>query len=152
MGLYDSFLQLEAESDGLPDYVIGAKMLQIVFADIESQLSRTRNRGDQSIFANQLANAVLGLCGEAGEVGDLIKKQLFHGHTANPQKIAEELGDVLYYVFWIANLYNLTVDQIIAQNIQKLYFRYPDGFDSERSRNRYVDELVAPDETEYSDE
>lgn len=107
-----------------------------IFDEIEMELARTRNRGNEFIFANQLANAVLGLCGEAGEVGDRIKKQLFHGHTADPQKIAEELGDVLYYVFWLASLYDLTVDQIIAQNIQKLYFRYPDGFDSERSINR----------------
>lgn len=133
--LYKAYVDLSGD-DNFPSDDVEEYLRAAVFEEIENNLYRTRNRGNEFIFANQLANAVLGLCGEAGEVGDLIKKQLFHGHTANPQKIAEELGDVLYYVFWIANLYDLTVDQIVAQNIQKLYFRYPDGFDSDRSINR----------------
>jgi NTP pyrophosphatase (non-canonical NTP hydrolase) len=43
-----------------------------------------------------LAVAGLGIAGEAGEVADLIKKEIGHGHPVDRQKILGELGDVLW--------------------------------------------------------
>jgi NTP pyrophosphatase (non-canonical NTP hydrolase) len=42
-----------------------------------------------------LINGVMGLCGESGEVIDIVKKHLAQGHELNKDKIIEELGDVL---------------------------------------------------------
>lgn len=39
-----------------------------------------------------LINGVLGLCGEAGEVADIVKKATFQGHELDTKHIAEELG------------------------------------------------------------
>lgn len=39
----------------------------------------------------------LGLCGEAGEVADIVKKHLGHGHPLDRDKLIEELGDLLWY-------------------------------------------------------
>ena len=36
----------------------------------------------------------LGLCGEAGEVAEQVKKHYFHGHPLNKAHMIEELGDV----------------------------------------------------------
>ncbi|MEZ5834051.1 MAG: nucleoside triphosphate pyrophosphohydrolase family protein [Dongiaceae bacterium] len=45
----------------------------------------------------RLSYLALGLTGEAGEVADLIKKLLRDGDSAwRPERLAEELGDVIY--------------------------------------------------------
>ena len=83
-----------------------------------------------------LANAALGLTGEAGEVADIIKKHLYQGHDLYPSEVIEELGDVLWYVALMADYFNVTLGFVMQQNITKLKARYPDGFDPVRSVNR----------------
>lgn len=50
--------------------------------------------------------------------------------------MAEEAGDVLWYLAEIADALGITLEDIARRNIAKLRNRYPDGFDPERSRNR----------------
>lgn len=80
--------------------------------------------------------AGLGLTGEAGEVAELIKKQIGHGHELPPEKLAKELGDTLWYVACLATLYDLDMNQIAEANINKLRERYPEGFRSQDSIDR----------------
>ena len=82
------------------------------------------------------ANYAMGLTGESGEVTDSIKKELFHGHPADPIGIKKELGDVLHYLSGLATMYGLTLEEIAMANIEKLKKRYPDGFSQEASINR----------------
>lgn len=42
--------------------------------------------------------AEVGILGEAGELLDLLKKELFHGHHVPPEKYKKEIGDVFWYV------------------------------------------------------
>jgi NTP pyrophosphatase (non-canonical NTP hydrolase) len=83
----------------------------------------------------------MGLAGEAGETVDLLKKSLFHGKLLDLEKLRLELGDVLYYVTWIANLYNIGLTDILAANMDKLQKRFPDGF-SHEAANAKMDEKV----------
>lgn len=85
-----------------------------------------------------ISNYAMGLAGEAGEVVDAIKKELFHGHEHDTtrQIVKKELGDALHYLSGLATLYGFTLEEIAKANINKLKERYPDGFDPERSRNR----------------
>lgn len=87
-----------------------------------------------------LANAALGLTGEAGEVADIIKKHLYQGHGLCPDEVIEELGDVLWYVALMADCFNITLGFVMHQNIAKLKARYPEGFDPVRSVNREEDD------------
>lgn len=80
--------------------------------------------------------AALGLAGETGEVVDHIKKALFQEHSIDADHLKEELGDILWYLVLAAHAVDVTLDEVIVQNIQKLQERYPDGFDPHRSRNR----------------
>lgn len=82
------------------------------------------------------ANYAMGLSGESGEVTDLIKKQLFHGHLEDKDGIKKELGDVLHYLSGLATMFGLTLEEVAATNIEKLKKRYPDGFSQEASINR----------------
>lgn len=86
--------------------------------------------------ANNVAISALGLAGEAGEVVDLLKKHLGHGHDLDKMKLAKELGDVLWYVSDLARQFDLSLDDIAVGNIEKLKKRYPDGFSQAASRNR----------------
>lgn len=84
----------------------------------------------------RLAVAALGLSGESGEVADLIKKIVGHGHRGDIQTIIGELGDVLWYCAEMATTLGVELDVVMVGVIEKLKHRYPDGFSTERSINR----------------
>ena len=87
-------------------------------------------------FEEQLKNAVMGLCGEAGEVIDIVKKSAFQGHELNTHHMIEELGDVLYYLTWLCILLDADLSEVSFENMKKLTARYPNGFDPDRSIHR----------------
>ena len=102
------------------------------FDEYQVLASRTANDGD----LYELANYGLGITGEAGEVADIIKKAVFHGHDIPVKELKKELGDVLWYVSQLARVNGLTLENIAIANIKKLKKRYPDGFSQEASINR----------------
>jgi NTP pyrophosphatase (non-canonical NTP hydrolase) len=104
-------------------------------ADIET-LNRYQVEALRTIGASDKVILGLGVAGEAGEVADLIKKEVGHGHLSDPEKISSELGDVLWYVAALANAYGFSLSEIATKNIDKLKARYPEGFSTERSVNR----------------
>ena len=83
-----------------------------------------------------LLNGVMGLCGEAGECIDIVKKARFQGHELNAEKLAEELGDVAWYLAVAAHGLGIPLSAILEGNVEKLMKRYPGGFDKARSMNR----------------
>ena len=101
------------------------------------QLDVLKYAPDHNDYLLNVIYAALGMCGEAGEASELIKKYAFHGHTIDTDHLARELGDVLWYVSYIAHLFGYPLGKIMAMNQEKLAKRYPDGkFDADRSRNR----------------
>ena len=81
-------------------------------------------------------NAGMGLCGESGEVIDLIKKWFAQGHELNRERIIDELGDIAWYIAEMATALGVTLEDVLTHNIDKLKSRYPDGFNAEKSINR----------------
>ncbi len=75
----------------------------------------------------------LGLIGEAGSVISELKKSLRDGdtYTNYNNKLKEELGDVLWYVSTIATQYNLDLEDIAKENLDKIM----DRFDNSTSSN-----------------
>ena len=85
----------------------------------------------------QLQNGLMGLCGEAGECIDLLKKYMFQGHTERDMThLASELGDCAWYLAVSAAMIGYDLEDIFKMNIEKLKKRYPEGFDEERSMVR----------------
>lgn len=82
------------------------------------------------------SNYALGLNGEAGELGDLVKKNVHHGHAFDRDKFVKEAGDVLHYLAGICTMYDVTLDEVATINIHKLHNRYPNGFNTEDSIRR----------------
>lgn len=85
---------------------------------------------------DMLLNSVMGLCGEAGEAIDLVKKHMMHGHDFDREKFAKELGDIAWYLAEAAAAVDMDLESVLKMNIEKLKKRYPDGFDSEKSIHR----------------
>ena len=83
-----------------------------------------------------LMDSALGLCGESGEVADLLKKHLMQGHPFNREKFAKELGDVAWYLAEAATALDMELETIFQMNLDKLKKRYPEGFDVEKSIHR----------------
>ena len=83
-----------------------------------------------------LINSVMGLCGESGEAIDIVKKWLAQGHPLDKERLTEELGDIAWYLAEAATALDLPLEQILRAHIDKLKQRYPDGFDTEKSRHR----------------
>ena len=81
-------------------------------------------------------NAALGLCGESGEVADIVKKFRFQGHDLDFEHIAKELGDVAWYLAVGAYAIGFDLESIFRMNKEKLKARYPDGFSTDRSLHR----------------
>jgi len=107
------------------------------FAQFEEHVERTINvSGKPRPRAEAIAVFGLGLTGEAGEVADLLKKVIGHGHAVEHKKLIAELGDVLWYVAALANTFGLSLSEIADANEAKLRARYPDGFSYEASRRR----------------
>lgn len=85
---------------------------------------------------NNLSNYAMGLAGEAGEVVDLLKKAIYHGHELDKTEVLKELGDVLHYTAGLAFMLSIEFENVGRVNIAKLKKRYPNGFSKEDSINR----------------
>lgn len=73
---------------------------------------------------SELAYLGLGVSGEAGEVTDIIKKNFIGSKKINPDDLAKELGDVLWYLSQIAAFYDYKLEDIAKINIEKLRARH----------------------------
>ena len=102
----------------------------------EYQVLAMRTRNLELDEADALANGVMGLCGEAGECADMVKKVFFQGLSFDMDHFAKELGDVLWYIALCCETLGLNMDDVMQKNIDKLSARYPDGFDPHKSQYR----------------
>ena len=76
---------------------------------------------------NNIVYPALGLCGEAGETAEKVKKAIRDdGGTLTEERreaIAAELGDVLWYVAQLATEDGLELEEIAQANLDKLASR-----------------------------
>ena len=85
---------------------------------------------------DMLINSVMGLCGEAGEAIDIVKKWYAHGHELDVEHFIKELGDIAWYLAEAASAVGAELEDIFEANIEKLKKRYPEGFETKRSVER----------------
>ena len=70
------------------------------------------------------------------EAIDIVKKHLAQGHELDKEKLIKELGDIAWYLAETAYALDVSLEEVLSLNIEKLKKRYPEGFDSEKSINR----------------
>jgi NTP pyrophosphatase (non-canonical NTP hydrolase) len=72
------------------------------------------------VYTNDYMYHMVGLMGEVGEVIDYLKKIHYHKHDLDKNKLTEELGDVLWYLISLANVYDISLFDIAEMNLKKI--------------------------------
>ena len=89
---------------------------------------------------NRLTTAAVGNSAEGGEFMEFVKKMVFQGkpwNDDNREHLIIELGDVLWYVAQACMALEVSFDDVVAGNVEKLKKRYPGGeFNVYHSENR----------------
>ena len=92
----------------------------------------------------RLLTAAVGISAEGGEFMEIVKKVIFQGkpwNEDNHDHLVIELGDVMWYVMQACAALNVSLDDVIKGNVNKLKKRYPGGdFDVHYSENRSIDD------------
>ena len=93
---------------------------------------------------NRLTTAAVGISAEGGEFMEIVKKMVFQGKPwtdDNREHLIIELGDVMWYVMQACAALDVSLEAVVAGNVEKLKKRYPGGdFDVYHSENRAVDD------------
>ena len=112
----------------VPDQLVGKAIAGVMrkssltMNDYQEQARRTSN-------ADMMCCA-LGLAGESGEVIELIKKATYHSRPYSGIDMANELGDMLWYLSQAAQNLGVTLERIAEMNLEKLRKRHPNGFNN----------------------
>ena len=108
----------------------------MTFNEYQKEAMRTASGVTAASEENLMLNGAMGLCGESGEIIDLLKKNMFQGHDIDKEHLAKECGDVLWYLAILAKGLGYKLNEIAEMNKAKLRKRYPTGFSAEASLHR----------------
>ena len=99
----------------------------------------------QGFPTERLLTAAVGMSAEAGEFTEVVKKMIFQGKPVNEENLfhlKRELGDIMWYVSQACIGLDISIEEVIQMNFEKLSARYPEGaFSIERSENRVEGDL-----------
>ena len=113
--------------------------------ETESLCNQLQSLEQQGVNMALLLTGSIGIASEGGEFSEIVKKCIFQGKPLDADTqfhIKRELGDIMWY--WINSCRALGLDpnEVIAENVNKLKSRYPDGeFDVFYSENRKEGDL-----------
>ena len=92
----------------------------------------------------RLLTAGVGINAEAGEFLEIVKKMIFQGkpwNKDNKDHLIIELGDVMWYIAQACIALEVSLDEVVSGNVDKLMKRYPGGnFDVYYSEHRSEDD------------
>ena len=93
----------------------------------------------------RLLTAAVGISAEGGEFMEIVKKMVFQGKPwdeHNRKHLIIELGDVMWYVMQACKALDVSIEEVVAGNVDKLKKRYPGGeFNVYQSENRKEGDL-----------
>jgi len=108
--------------------------------DHEAFVYRVQELEGQECDTPRLLTAAVGVCAEGGEFMEIVKKILFQGKPYNEDNIyhmKRELGDIMWYLAQACIALNVSFDELVEMNVEKLQARYPGGsFDVRNSEVR----------------
>ena len=112
--------------------------------DFKSFINSLEHLDREGSNINRLTTAAVGIRAEGGEFMEIVKKMVFQGkpwNADNREHLIIELGDVLWYVAQACMALEVSFDDVVATNVEKLKKRYPGGeFDVYHSENRAADD------------
>lgn len=122
------------------------KVTSIESNEVSSLIDRLQSlETDTGVNISLLLTGSIGIASEGGEFSEIVKKCVFQGKPLDDDTrfhIKRELGDIAWY--WINSCRALDLDpnEVIAENVNKLKNRYPEGnFNVWYSENREEGDL-----------
>ncbi len=113
------------------------------FAQLLARMTELEANNDADV--PRLLTAALGMCAEAGEFTEVVKKIVLQGKPYTEENVfhmKRELGDIMWYVAQACMALDTNFREIMEMNYEKLSARYPEGaFDVYRSENRVEGDL-----------
>ena len=113
--------------------------------DFECFIESVSSLNGKGANIERLLTAAVGISAEGGEFMEIVKKMLFQGKPwteDNKRHLIIELGDVMWYVMQACAALDVSLDDVVAGNVDKLKKRYPGGeFDVYHSENRREGDL-----------
>jgi NTP pyrophosphatase (non-canonical NTP hydrolase) len=105
---------------------------------------RSRGSAKHRISENEdfdINHSLIGMMTELGELTDVHKKYINYGKEEDLVNMAEEIGDLLWYMAICINAlngkgYECSFESIMQTNIDKLKARYPEKFNEEDANFR----------------
>jgi NTP pyrophosphatase (non-canonical NTP hydrolase) len=108
------------------------------FAKLLSRLTELEVSADADV--PRLMTAAFGLSAEAGEFTEVVKKIILQGKPYSDENVfhmKRELGDLCWYLAQACMALDITFEEILQMNYEKLSARYPEGtFSVYKSENR----------------
>ena len=108
-------------------------------------IDRLMELREEDFPTERLLTAAVGMSAEAGEFTEIVKKIIFQGKPVNQENLfhlKRELGDIMWYVSQACLGLDISLEEVIQMNFEKLSARYPEGaFSIERSENRVEGDL-----------
>jgi NTP pyrophosphatase (non-canonical NTP hydrolase) len=99
----------------------------------------------QGADVSRLMTAAFGMSAEAGEFTEVVKKIFLQGKPYNEDNIfhmKRELGDLCWYLAQACMALDISFEQVLEMNYEKLSARYPEGtFSVYKSENRVEGDL-----------
>ena len=107
--------------------------------------TRIYDLAHDGVPTERLLTAAVGLCAESGEFTEIVKKMVFQGKPATEENfyhMKREMGDIMWYFMQACMALDVSPEEIIEMNVDKLKSRYPGGeFDVHYSENRKEGDL-----------
>lgn len=109
-------------------------------SDVNVLIERIKELSEQGVKLTQLLTFALGASAELGESVEIIKKCLLQGKPFDEKAkyaLSREVSDTMWYIAQLCIAMNLSFEDIMQINYDKLSARYPEGtFSVHRSENR----------------
>ena len=131
------------------DFIKYAQFVSAVTSQESKNYTDFANRifelAEDGVPTERLLTASVGLCAESGEFTEIVKKMVFQGKPASEENfyhMKRELGDIMWYFMQACLALDVSPEEIIEMNVEKLKARYPGGeFDVHYSENRKQGDL-----------
>ena len=88
------------------------------------------------VQTNRLLHAAIGIATESGELLDALKKTMYYGKPLDMVNVAEEIGDILWYIAIGLDACGSNFEIEMDRVIRKLRVRFPDRFSEQHAEVR----------------
>ena len=118
--------------------------MAITHAELVKNLCKDSDQimDDLNSFDCHNIHMIMGVAGEVGELLDAIKKSVIYRKELDMQHVIEEMGDIEFYLEGLRQGLELTREEILAANIEKLQKRYESGKFSNQEANARADKVT----------